>query len=412
MTVDSVTAPPPASVWDRRALVALVAGRAVTAIGTGVVGPYLIIFLSQVRGFTLVEAALAASVISIAAVVGGLLGGWMLDRTGWRNVTVLVCTCSAVGTGGYAFAGSLPAVYLTAGLFGLGVGAGGALWPTLIARSFDGPRRGRVFSWDFMVANAGLALGGVVAGLIISSGSGLDAYRLLFLCDAASFLLCCVVLVAVGRFAGPSASSPSPRPAVGSGARRLATFRAHVLLFSLIGVIGFVGYGQFEGIFPAFLAGHTAVPEAQVALVYMINPVVIVVGGLILTTVLQRLGDKASFATSLVIVGASWCLAAVVPTVHGRQVAVGLALAASATFAIAELLMARGVPAVVNAVANDTNRGRYNGVSSMAMNTGRIIGPAASGLVLSGSYALALFPALAAVAVAAALLAWTTLRTT
>ena len=71
-----------------RSVLTLQAGGLVNAFGNGVVLPFLIIYLHNVRGISLGLAGLAAATQSAAALASGFLGGSLSDRVGPRRVLV------------------------------------------------------------------------------------------------------------------------------------------------------------------------------------------------------------------------------------------------------------------------------------------------------------------------------------
>jgi MFS family permease len=75
-------------------------------------------------------------------------------------------------------------------------------------------------------------------------------------------------------------------------------------------------------------------------------------------------------------------------------------------FGIAETALAPTLPAIVNDLAPDHLRGRYNGVSALGWTTGFFIGPAIAGLALDANAGVALLVALIAGCLLAAL--WAT----
>ncbi|WP_269640140.1 MFS transporter [Micromonospora chokoriensis] len=380
----------------------ILVGRLITAAGTGVVGPYLVIYLRDVQGFAMVTATAAASITSVAAVIGGMLGGWLLDKFSWRLVTVAVFLLAALGSGSYAFADKFSIVFLASVLFGLGVGAGGGLWPTLIARTVSGTLRSKAFGWDYIVFNAGLGCGGLIGGAIVAQG-GHGHFSALFIIDAASFLVCGTILL---LFLAPTLNQDTVALGSESGAPKAAsvfTDKRLLVVLVLVSALGMVGYGQFESVMPPFITGYSVVPTAGVSLIYAANTIAVVACGALLAKMFGKPGYRLGFVFTAFCWCLSWLLIGVLPML--TQVSVGLVLAvlAGLGFAAGELFLARAMPGAVNSLATPANRGRYNGAASVALNIGRIVGPISAGSVVTAGGALGLFPGLAAAAMLIAL---------
>src|SRR4051794_25886726 len=70
----------------RRGVYVLEVGALVNAFGNGVVVPFLLIYLHDVRGISFGVAGAAAAVQSAAALASGFLGGTLSDRLGPKRV--------------------------------------------------------------------------------------------------------------------------------------------------------------------------------------------------------------------------------------------------------------------------------------------------------------------------------------
>src|SRR5207253_5650729 len=103
------------------------------------------------------------------------------------------------------------------------------------------------------------------------------------------------------------------------------------------------------------------------------------------------------------------CFAAawIVTLVAGRAGAAPMLVAALAVFAVGETLIAPSMPALVNDLAPDVLRGRYNAVFTLSWQLGAVIGPALAGTALGHGQGSALFLALAAACLAASFAAVT-----
>ena len=171
-------------------------GALVNAFGSGVVLPFLLIYLHNVRGIPFGLAGTAAAVQSAAALASGFLGGTLSDRLGPKRVllgslavmTVAFALMPLIRTAWHAFA-----IYT---LWGIG---SGAFWPSqsaLLAGLTPATRRAPAYALQRLAMNVGVALGGVVAGLIASVGDP-GTFTVLFAIDCVTFLGYMLVLARV-----------------------------------------------------------------------------------------------------------------------------------------------------------------------------------------------------------------------
>src|SRR5215469_9255056 len=168
-------------------------GGVINSFGNGIVLPFLVIYLHDVRGFSLGTSGLIVGVSSAALLSAGIATGVVIDRVGPKLTLACGLVLQAVGYG------LLPLVREPWQAFVLlaveGIGASG-FWPsqsTLISRLTPDARRHAAFAQQRLTMNLGLGVGGIVGGLIahVSTPSSFTA---LFLLDALTFLAYVVVL--------------------------------------------------------------------------------------------------------------------------------------------------------------------------------------------------------------------------
>src|SRR5437764_15158336 len=65
------------------------AGGVVNSLGNGIVFPFIVIYLHNVRGISFAAAGLALSAGAVAALAAGIAAGTIVDRVGGRNTLLL-----------------------------------------------------------------------------------------------------------------------------------------------------------------------------------------------------------------------------------------------------------------------------------------------------------------------------------
>src|SRR5215216_671839 len=83
----------------------LLAGDAVSAVGSGMTLPFLLVYLHEIRGLGLGAAGLAVSAVALAGFAGNPLGGSLADRIGCRAALLLGLAVCGAGSAFIAFAG-------------------------------------------------------------------------------------------------------------------------------------------------------------------------------------------------------------------------------------------------------------------------------------------------------------------
>jgi len=165
----------------------LLAGDAVSALGSGLTLPFLLVYLHQVRGLGLGEAGLALTTVALAGFAGNPVGGSFADRIGGRVTLVAGLVLCAAGSVFLAFATRPWQAFVAAAALGFGLAI---VWParsTLLAAVVPAERRSSVYALAHATTNVGLGAGALIAGLIVETSSA-GSFEALYLLDAASFL--------------------------------------------------------------------------------------------------------------------------------------------------------------------------------------------------------------------------------
>src|SRR4029077_11037729 len=105
----------------------LQAGALVNAFGNGVVLPFLIIYLHNVRGISLGLAGLAAAAQSAVALLSGAIGGSLADRIGPKTVMIGSLAVMSVA---FALMALIREPWQAFAVYGVWGAGSGAFWPS------------------------------------------------------------------------------------------------------------------------------------------------------------------------------------------------------------------------------------------------------------------------------------------
>ncbi|MWC00064.1 MFS transporter [Agromyces seonyuensis] len=357
---------------------------AINTFGRGLTLPFTVIYLHEVRGFDLGFAGLLMSLIAAVGLVVTGPAGALTDRFGARNVLLVGLASMIAGCVLLAFAEHPAVATLAIVLIGVNFGTSWPAQNALIAAVVDGELRQQYFGVNFALVNLGIGVGGIVGGLFVNVDEPMT-FTLIFLGDA----LTCLVPIAL--LLGPLRHVRTHATAHGhdddsrgqhGGYRALLREPAvrWITLLSFVAV--FVGYGQFEAGFPAYARGVAEVSTQVVGFAFAINTAVIV---LLQFTVLARIAGHRRTRVLLVMAAVwagSWLVLGTSGLLPGSLAAAIGVLAFTGVFAFGETLMQPTIPAIVNDLADDRNRGRANAVNAGAFQGGAIAGPIVAGLLL------------------------------
>jgi MFS family permease len=381
-----------------RAVWALELGGVVNSFGNGFVYPFLFIYLHNVRGFALGVSGLIVATNAGVALIAGTPGGWAADRFGAKRtlaaslalLTIAFALFPLVRAPWHAFA-------LTA-LVGL---ANGVFWPSyhaLLAAITPADRRHAGYALQRVSMNLGFGIGGALAGLIAAS-SRPGTFTALFLIDAATYAVFLLLLTIVP--AGTAQASDSRTDDLDHNLGYAAIVRDRVFL-ALLGLnIVFVtaGYAQLETL-PVFAKNQADVSERAIGLVFLVNSLVIVLGQLPLTKLVEGRRRMAMLALMTAVWAAAWMLVFGAGLWLSAAAAASVIVVAGGIFAIGECLQGPTQQALIAELAPERLRGRYMALSTSSWSIGWIAGPALGAFVLQ-QQPLALWPIAAGFCLAA-----------
>jgi MFS family permease len=361
-------------------------GGVANSFGNGVVLPFLVIYLHDVRGFGLGLSGLVVSVSAAAQLTAGLIAGPLVDRLGPRPVLGAGLVMQSIG---FAF---FPLVHhpWQAFLLVATEGAGSAgFWPsqsTLIARLTPPARRHAAFAQQRVTMNLGIGIGGLTGGLIANVAHP-GSFTVLFLVDAATFLAYVAVLFLIH----------DPGIAVDERSDERSSYAAVLRdrLFLGLWTLNFLfvtaGYSLFN-LVPPFARDHAHVSEREIGAFFFVNTALIVILQLPISRAIE--GHRRMRALALMPAlwlvawllldgGAYWLNATAAFVV--MTVALGI-------FGIGECFHGPAHQALVAEIAPGHLRGRYFAVHSLSWGLAGTVGPAVGGFLLAAA-PFALWPA-------------------
>src|SRR3954469_14616353 len=230
-------------------------GGVANSFGNGLVLPFLVIYLHDVRGFGLGLAGLVVAVSAAAQLTAGLVAGPLVDRVGAKKVLGAGLVMQAVGFGLFPLVRSPWHAFLLIAVEGAG---SAGFWPsqsTLIARLTPPARRHAAYAQQRVTMNLGIGLGGLTGGLIATVAHP-SSFTVLFVLDAATFLAYVGVLALVHDPGIADEEHSSER----SSYRAVLRDRLFVRLWALNFLFVAAGYSLFN-LLPPFARDHAHLSE-------------------------------------------------------------------------------------------------------------------------------------------------------
>lgn len=378
---------------------------AIQHLGRGMTLPFTVIYLHEVRHFSLDTAGLIMALLAlVAAVMAGPMGS-LTDLVGARWMLIAAGVSQSLGAVAMAFATALPLAVTGAVLMGLSASIGWSAGNTFISALVRGPLRQRYFGVNFALLNLGIGAGGLIAGAYVDVARPIT-FETVFFADAILILIPGIWLLGPLRHVHARSVKPPEDTSSASYATvlRLPGMR-WVLVLALVS--SFVGYGQLEAGIPAFARGVSQVGTEVVGLAFAANTAVIV---LLQFWVLQRIEGHRRTRVGLVMLGIwsiAWLAFGASGLLPDSLAAAVLVVAFLALFGLGETLLQPTLPAITNDMAPDHLRGRVNAAQSTAFMAGGVLGPLVAGVLLDRGLPVVF---IAVVLTGLAVIAWLFLR--
>jgi MFS family permease len=363
-----------------RPVLILQGGNALNYFGYGLVLPFEIIYLHQIRGFPTSTAGLVlAATMGTSAIVTPPTGA-LLDRYSAKAIVVAGSLASALGYAGFAFVEHPWEAFACAVVSGAGLGAAGTANRTLVVSLIMPEQRAAAFALNRVAGNFGIGLGATVGGFVVAAAPGLSSFQILYLFDAvtsAGFAL--IVLAAVPS---PRAVTVAATDANGTGFRAVARDRLFLTVIAANLVLVVVGHTLFSNILPPFAKAHTPVGPAGIGIIILANTSFIVIAQIPAVRVVARMRRTHAFALASGLFAVS--LLAVLPAtlIHSALAATGLLVGVAIVFALGEIAHILVLGPLVADMAPAHLLGRYLSLYSLTFTLSLAIGPAIGGLLL------------------------------
>jgi MFS family permease len=350
-------------------------------LGTGLVLPFHVVYLHEVRGFPLSTVGLLLGLPPLMGLLVVGPGGLAIDKVGARRVQLAVLSLLVVGDTVLAFATTRPVAALALAINGI---AFGMMWPasqSMVATVIPQHLRQRYFGVNFTLINLGIGIGGIIGGFLVNVAEP-RTFQAIYLADGASYVPALLLLLGPLRHIARPVVVESNEDAAPASYLAVLCSPAMATMTLLSFVSSFVGYSQLNAGLPAYARGVGEVSTRALGLAFAANTIVIVVLQLV---VLQRIeGRRRTRVIALmgVVWAFSWLLLGFSGLVPGTLGATLLVAACASVFAFGETLLQPTIPALVNDLAPDHLRGRYNALSSGSFQLAAVIAPPISGILI------------------------------
>ena len=354
-------------------------GIALSALGNGLVLPYTFIYFHNIRGFPIAVAGLIASYGAFSSLAISPLVGNLIDKWGPKPVLITSLLVSAAGFSLLSQVKTIPQAFLITTICSTGQAA---MWPSQNAISTElTPEhlRERVFGAQFAMLNLGIGIGGLVSSLVVTLDNA-RTFELLFIGDGLSYLVYLVVVLTLRGVGRRSALERLERSKLAGGWADVLADKTFVKFWFVAVFAVLFSYSQLEVGFTAFSTSISGLQPRDLAWAYAVNTFVIAAFQLWVNKKLILMKRKTGMSIAVLF----WALAWVSLAASGvlKTSALFFVILCQFIFAFGEMIWSPILPSVVNQLAPEHLRGRYNAAGANAWQISLIAGPTIAGTLL------------------------------
>ena len=365
-------------------MLVLHAGTALNYFGSGLILPFEIIYLHQVRGFSTVTAGLVLATVMGTAAAITLPSGALLDRFSAKPLLIAGNLVSAAGYGGLAFIDRPWQGFLWSAIGGAGFGIAQTAGQVLTLTLVPAEERAASTALRRVAGNSGLGIGATVAGFVVAAAHHhIRAFQGLYLFDGVTFSF--FALVVLARIPNPRlATAASPSDGV-RGFRAVSRDRLLLALIAANLALVMIGGAFFSNVLPLFAVEHTPVGPGEIGVVVFINTFFIVVAQVPATRVVKRMRRTHALAATSAIFAIGLLLVLLATLTRSTLTATAVLTAVAIAIAVAECAQFIVVGPLVAELAPPDLLGRYMSLYGLSFTAGVALGPAAGGALLATS---------------------------
>ncbi|MCE0538142.1 MFS transporter [Kineosporia rhizophila] len=370
-----------------------------SCLGSGLTMPFLIVYLHTVRGIGLPQAGLVLAAIGVVGLATTPLTGPLIDRFGPLAVFVAGLVVGGLGIGLFALATALPMAYAASAVHGVGSGLMWSGFVTFLVQLAPAGERGSVLALRYTSANVAFGLGALITGFV-TVGQEAGPYVAILLADAASYLLFALTMLFLAGRLGNEPATPvaEAKGRVGYGpVLRDRALLGALLLNSLLMVFAI---SQTNSGFSAWVTGPGEGSGRVVGLAFALNIAVLLLAQLPAIRFARGRSRLQVAAVAALFFAGSWLVLASPALLDlDGPARDALMVASLGVFALGEATLSPTLPALINDLAPERLRGRYNAIFTLFNQIGPVLAPSLAGFALGAGLGVGYLIGLTAVCV-------------
>ncbi|HEY1762452.1 MAG TPA: MFS transporter [Acidimicrobiales bacterium] len=347
-------------------------------IGNGLTLSLFVVYLHNVRHFSTSFATLLLALSAVVGLASAPVWGTMTDRFGPLRVLLFAYIADAGALVYWAIAHTK--IQATAAALLIAI-FGGAAWgpmSTMLSRLVSPDHRQRAFGVNFMLVNLGLGFGTLISASVVNLERP-DSFVMLYVFNAGVTLLAALFFATLHRHGGPIKEhhDDPEKSAQGWGVVIRDNRMVRYVIASVFLMIG--GYGSLDSGLSLFVVNDLKLSVHTIGVIFFFNTTTIVVAQL---WVLNRIERRSRTRVMGVVAGFWFVFWIILESTLAIPAAASIPMLCLAmiVFAIGETMLQPVGSAIVNHIAPEHLRGRYNAAAGLSWGISSSLAPAITAL--------------------------------
>ena len=355
----------------------LAGGQLLVSTSFGLVYPYAIIYFHDVRHLPVEGLGIGYGLLAGAGFVGRPFAARILDVVSYKIVYILASATSVLAFLALAlFATTLPAFWLVLTCWGLAAAGEGPSEHMWLRQLTDPKSRVQGLSLGRVASNAGLGLGGLLGGTVLSV-AGMRAYPVLMISSAVGSAVYLLVLWQVpARLDDRPESRPPEHPALEERPNWRSVLSDHTYLaLVLVNMAAVFCYLQLEISIPYFAHRSLGAQDYLIGIIFAINTGMVTVLQIPVARFVERRDRVKVAALGLAVWAVSLPLFGLAAYLR-PSASLTIVLFAVVAYTVAELIHNPAMTTLSMEMVPATGQARYFTLMGMSWALVQTVGPA------------------------------------
>ncbi|WP_212003557.1 MFS transporter [Chitinophaga sp. HK235] len=338
--------------------------------GTMVV-PFLSMYLTQNKHWTIADAGIIITLFGIGAVMGSLAGGYFIDKLGFRSVQIFTSITGGALFIAFGYIDHFAVLCVMTVVLSFVAEAFRPANGAAIAAYSKPENLTRSYSLNRFAMNLGWALGSSLGGILAAIN-----YHLLFWVEGCVYILVGLLITVLLPANG---GHPRTKAVASAAPRNLPIWKDTFLFRFLVWITLYTtSFSLIFRLVPIYWKTDWHIDEFAIGLLLGINGVIIALFEMVLVRRWENRKSAMYYIVGGVIVTALGYLFLILP----GHVPITTALMAVIFMTVGEMMVFPFVNAVIMGRSNDTNRGRYAAAYALTWSVAQVVGPGGGALII------------------------------